>query len=111
MWVEYVAIFGLDRQDLAGTPFADGVADFHDPALFDLQRGLLRFPADMPEPFAATRARYEANVQDPDWDWTRSTYLTDNLVPLLYSPWTPPAELPQYGRFRLVMRTLAAPGD
>lgn len=109
--VEYFAIFGLDRQDLAGHPVADGVADIHDPALFDLQRGLLRFPADMPEPFAATRARYEANVQDPDWDWARSTYLTANLVPPLYSPGTQPAEFPQYGRFRLVVRTLAVPGD
>ncbi|MBE0567243.1 MAG: hypothetical protein IH621_14885 [Krumholzibacteria bacterium] len=111
LWVEYFAIFGLDRQDLAGNPGADGVADIHDPALFDLQRGLLRFPADMPEPFAATRARYEANVQDPDWYWSWSTYLTENLEPALYSPGTPPAEFPHYGRFRLVVRTLAAPGD
>ncbi len=109
--INYFEIFGLDRQDLAGNPVADGVADIHDPAIFDLQCGLLRFPADFPEPFAATRARYEANVQDPYWDWTRSTYLTDSPVPLLYDPLTSPASFPQYARFRFVVQTSAAPGD
>ncbi len=54
----YLRIFGLDRHDPEGGGGPDGIVDENDAQLFDLARGLLRFPLDFPRPFAATAAEY-----------------------------------------------------
>ena len=99
----YIRIFGLDKEDPRGGP-PDGVADWHRPELFDLERGLLKFPGNAPQPFAPDdpQAFYESNVNDDAWQYTQSAYLSDNQVPLLYDPATLPSQYKDYGRFQLV---------
>ncbi|MBE0564323.1 MAG: hypothetical protein IH621_00030, partial [Krumholzibacteria bacterium] len=101
--VDYFEIFGLDKEDPRGGP-RDGVVDWHRPELFDLQRGLLKFPVDVPEPFApaAPESFYEGNVDRADWTYAGSAYLVENQVPQLYSPLTPPNLYGNYGKFQLV---------
>lgn len=68
--------------------------------IYSLGRRTCRSPSPRPA--------YEANVQDPDWDWTRSTYLTDNLVPALYSPGTCPDDFTrQSARISATLRARA----
>ncbi|MFN2370092.1 MAG: hypothetical protein ABR506_02940 [Candidatus Krumholzibacteriia bacterium] len=101
--VNYFEIFGLDLEDPRGGP-PDGVVDWHRPELFDLQRGLLKFPVNVPEPFAPAdpQAFYEGNVNQEGWSYQASAYLVENQVPQLYSPDTPPNLYPNYGKFQLV---------
>ena len=100
-------ILGLDRQDALGGEGPDGVADWHDPLLFDLQRGLLRFPLELPEPFAARREVYEALAASDAFVWETSL-LPDHLAPELYDLEAPPGSLSQFSRFRLVVTTALA---
>jgi hypothetical protein len=99
----YLRIFGLDTEDVDGYPGADGIVDEFDDRRFDLNRGLLRFPPDFPQPFAATAARYAANAgvtpEELAWD---DTYLSAALTPEIYDFATPPSSYPSYGTFRLI---------
>lgn len=103
----YLQIFGLDRYGNAdGSPGADGVADLPWQEVFDLVRGLLYFPAALPEPFNGTREQYEAFAASAEhWQWDEGSYLATHLAPELYSPWVLPADYPQYGHFRIVVTT------
>jgi cell surface protein SprA len=85
-------------------PGPDGVVDFNDPTLFDLQRGLLKFPIfSFPTPFNATQAQYSAYAGYEGFaEGFSESYLAANLTPQLYDPDILPSEYPQYGKFRLV---------
>jgi len=97
--VDYIQVFGLDRENQRGEPGPDGVVDYHDRNLFDLQHGLLIFPMDNPQPFAATREQYEENVLEEGWEWDPDSYLAQNLAWQLYDPSTIPLDYDQYGYF------------
>ena len=104
--IPYVRIFGLDVENSAGLPGADGIVDIHNPSLFDLRRGLLKFPTDFPEPFAADADVYMANVDDQDWAWDSSLYLKSHLAPAFYDMNFLPSELGDYGYFRFIVTTM-----
>jgi hypothetical protein len=101
--LSYLRIFGLDRHGRDGQPRPDGRVDKDDSRLFDLTRGLLRFPLDFPHPFAATAADYAANagVSPEDFAWDR-TFLAQSLTPEIYRSTTLPALYPNYAEFRLI---------
>ena len=99
----YLRIFGLDREDAAGRPVPDGVWDSHRNEVFDLSRGLLRFPWDFPRPFAGSPEQYAAFVNDPAWTWSPAFFLAGHLAPELYSPLTHPDDLPSHGWFEIVL--------
>jgi hypothetical protein len=110
MGIDYLHIFGLDSKNQQGEPGRDGIADFHDPTLFDLDRGYLKFPLDFPHPFAAGEEAYRQNL-DPDvdnfgWEGTR---LAQNQTPELYDSDVLPSEYPQFAKFRLVVETMEFP--
>jgi len=107
----YLRIFGLDRYDGNGDPVADGLADLNRDEVFDLQHGMLVFPKSFDEPFAASPAAYEANVNDPPWVYAGSGFLGSHQAPQLYDPLTPRAELRAYGYFKIVIETYVPPGD
>ena len=69
--LDWFQIFGLDRKDPQGGP-PDGLIDKEDPFLFDLQRGLLKFPMSMPRPFAADSTLYTRNADSDTFDWSVS---------------------------------------
>nr|MEE4268191.1 cell surface protein SprA [Candidatus Krumholzibacteria bacterium] len=102
--IPYIQIFGLDQTDPQLTGGPDGIVDWNDPLLFDLQKGILKFPTfEFPTPFAADQAQYEAYADDPNFDWG-SSYLSEDgtLTPELYDPDVLPTQYPQFGKFRLV---------
>ena len=101
--VAYLQIFGLDAGDDYGMGARDEEPDLMRGTLFDLYRGLLKFPEDFAKPFAAEQAQYEANTVGTNFAWRVTTFLTDNLVPTLYEIDTSPAEIAQLGKFRFVM--------
>jgi len=106
--IDYIHIFGLDREDPQGNPGRDGVADFHDGTLFDLRRGLLKFPLDFLQPFAAGEASYRENV-DPDLDFTwEGTDLQENQTPQLYDPEITPTDYFQFQKFAIVTESSSA---
>ena len=102
--VPYIEIFGLDTEDEQGNPGRDGKVDYHRPELFDLDRGFLKFPIDVPQPFAPEnpQAFYEGNVAQEGWTYEASEYLVENQVPPLYDVETLPTRYQDYGRFQLV---------
>ncbi|HPF34573.1 MAG TPA: cell surface protein SprA [Candidatus Krumholzibacteria bacterium] len=91
--IEWFQVFGLDREDQQGNPGSDGIADFHDQVYFDLTRGLLKFPLNIPEPFNMAPERYEALAPDA-FDFAGSG-LADYLMPKLYEPTNSQTELTQ----------------
>lgn len=104
----YLQLFGLDRYANAnGSPGADGLADLPRQDVFDLRRGLLYFPAALPEPFNGTREQYEAFAAGAEhWQWDEGGFLATHRAPGLYSPEVLPSSYPQYRHFRLVVTTL-----
>ncbi len=67
------------------------MVDYDRPEIFDLDRGLLKWPVDVPQPFAPdptiAAAYFESNVtSDPAWTYASSTYLNEHQAPKLYSP-------------------------
>jgi hypothetical protein len=95
----YIQLFGLDQSqwfDLSPVP--DGLPDLNDPAIFDLVRGLVKFP--MEHPFSAGEATYRNFVGDSSFVWD-GTYLSENQAPELYDPAVIPANYPNYGYFRI----------
>ena len=107
----YIRIFGLDQEDVQGTPGADGIVDFHNPLLFDLYRGLLRFPRDFPQPFAADPQQYEDNVQSPEWSYESRSFLGEHLAPQIYSLDTLPLDYPPFGYFNIIVKTGTGPQE
>lgn len=107
--LDFFRIFGLDRENAQGELGHDGVVDFHDPYLFDLERGLLKFPLDFPTPFDADSTRYEAYADSPDFKWATST-LKENLAPQFYNydKTIPPSRFGEYSRFHFVVRHASA---
>ena len=113
--LDYIRIFGLDRDDLQGTGYPDGLVDWWDPLIFDLQRGLLKFPLDFPMPFApggqikwegdpadqAAEAIYAAYADTTAFVWDPS-FLRYNQAWQLYDPSVFPVEYPQHAAFRIV---------
>ena len=99
----YLRIFGLDRHDPGGGGGPDGIVDENDARLFDLARGLLRFPLDFPRPFAATAEAYAtlAGVSPQAFAWDE-THLSQLLTPAIYDPATLPSQYSDHGTFRLV---------
>ncbi len=100
--VPYIRIFGLDVENTSRSPEADGIVDVHNPLIFDLNRGLLKFPLDFPEPFNATEAQYAANANHPDFSFATSLALSENLATGLYNPEVPPSEYDRYASFKII---------
>jgi len=107
--IDYLRLFGLDRFDASGNPGSDGRVDFYNDVVFDLTHGLLRYPADFPAPFAASREVYARNawIAADDLAWN-GTYLADNLTPEIYDGSTPISLYSAYAAFRFVV-TLGTP--
>ncbi len=104
--VDYIRIFGLDRINSQGQPGSDGVVDSTDPYLFDLTKGLLKFPLDFPEPFAAGEAAYAAYADS--FAWGPDVFLTKNQRPELYDPAVFPSDYPTYAKFKIIARHASA---
>ena len=98
--IPWFRIFGLDCCAPGFTPGADGQIDTWNPLVFDFQRGLLVFPVDLPQPFAAPQAVYETNAASDGFVWEDS-YLADHLAAGIYELGTPPEDFPQYRYFRI----------
>ena len=105
--LDWFRIFGLDRLDQQGNPHPDGLVDIGDPYLFDFQRGLLKFPVDVPEPFNAPPEVYTAFADTSAFDFDQSL-LKDNLMPEIYDPATTPGQMASYSRFKFVVTSSAA---
>ncbi len=106
--LDYIRIFGLDRENAQGLAGSDGVVDFQDPYIFDLQKGLLKFPLDFPTPFAADSSQYAAYADTSAFTWGPGSFLTDNQSPELYDPTVFPSDYNKYQKFRIVARHASA---
>ncbi len=104
--VSWVRLFGLDIEDMSRNPGHDGLVDIHNSMIFDLYRGLLKFPLDNPQPFAAEPEQYLQYVTPEEYPWSGS-YLEQNLVPEIYQFDTPPANLVRYRKFQIVTTHMA----
>ncbi len=105
----YLRIFGLDQGDANGLGEPDDEADYNIPYIFDLANGLLKFPLNFPQPFAASKEQYEGYVNDPDgtWEW-EGTFLEQEQAPELYMVGTGSSEYHRYGKFNIVATHAAA---
>jgi Motility related/secretion protein len=99
--IPYIRIFGLDSNDPQNSGNPDDLVDKNDNALFDLRRGLLKFPLDFPSPFNAGEEAYADYANDGDFEWEGS-FLQEKQAPELYDKETLPSNYQQYGYFRLV---------
>ena len=113
--LDYIRIFGLDQSDPLGSGIPDGEVDWWNPLLFDLERGLLKFPVDMPHPFAPggdptgrpteadlqAKTRYAALADTAAFVWEDS-YLRENQAWQLYAPSVNPWDYDQFSYFRIV---------
>lgn len=121
--VDYVRIFGLDRDNPDRTGFADGQVDVWDPYLFNLDKGLLTFPLDFPRPFAPggnpigrpveadimAEAVYTAYADTTAFVWNPS-FLRENQSWEIYDPANIPWDYSRYGSFRIIA-TYARPEE
>lgn len=108
--LNYLQLFGLDKGSAGGGTVPDNEVDKHVPGLFDLQRGLLKFPLDVLQPFAAGQAFYEGNVKTPGaWTWEGSRLATKQ-VPEIYDWRTDEEDYRNYASWRLVAKHAAASG-
>ncbi len=106
--LEWFRIFGFDLEDQQGADGADGLPDTHNPLIFDLANGLLKFPLNMSQPFNSSAEYYEFLAADPGFDFEASQ-LADNLMPTLYEPTNSEAVLQQDNtKFRFVVSHAAA---
>ena len=104
--LDWFRIFGLDTEDQQGNPGADGIVDKHNPYIFDLAKGLLKFPLNFPEPFNAPEAAYAA-LAGEDFDFDTSL-LSDQLIPEIYDPETTQADFRNYTQFKFISSHAAA---
>ncbi|MBK8165963.1 MAG: cell surface protein SprA [bacterium] len=105
--IDYIRIFGLDRTNAQNAGRPDGQVDSGNDLLFDLGRGLLKFPLDFPEPFNATEAQYAAYADTTAFTW-EGTFLQANVRGEFYDPETLPTNYHQYAKFNIVARHAAA---
>ena len=98
----FIRIFGLDQMTTTGAMEHDGIPDYHNPYLFDLRRGLLKFPLDCPMPFNATESQYTAYADDAAFVFNDS-YVAQYLTPQIYDPVVSPDHYPDFAPFRLKM--------
>ncbi|MBD3221333.1 hypothetical protein GF314_08815 [bacterium] len=112
----YMNVFGLDVENEQGLEGADGLVDKHRTVLFDTANGLLKFPIDVPFPFAEAEDWYQQNAlrASPEgggyqWEWD-GTRLEENLAPEIYDWQTLPQNYSQYGKFRLIPSHAAVSG-
>lgn len=101
--IPYIQIFGLDQNDLEDSGTPDGFVDLNNVGVFDLQRGLLKFPLDFPTPFSAGQLAYTAYANDSNFEW-EGTFLQTNQTPQLYDINYFSQEYPQYSAFRIVVQ-------
>jgi hypothetical protein len=92
----YIHLFGLDQRDDSGLAGPDGLVDIADAFMFDLAKGLLRFPVE--EPFNAGEEVHTLFADSLAFVWD-GTYLMNYQAAELYDPLVPPADYPQYGHF------------
>ncbi|NTV03652.1 hypothetical protein HGA89_01880, partial [bacterium] len=95
----------LDRETPQGAAGHDDRVDAHDPYLFDLTRGLLKFPLDFPEPFNAAPEVYAAFADSSVYDPATTRLRT---IPEIYSTDITPQQLAQYTQYRFVATHAAA---
>lgn len=93
--IPWIRLFGLDRHRPSGRTGPDGWVDLQDPEIFDLRRGLVRFPAGMRRPFAADPAVYEALAAPATYPFSGS-YLAATVMLEIYAMNTDPPQLPLY---------------
>jgi hypothetical protein len=105
--LEYIRIFGLDQQNEQGEPIPDGKVD-HNTVLFDLTKGLLKFPLDFPRPFAADKAKYEQYAGSSDFVWAQSRLADNPQDSLLYEVDTQATQFPDYAHFEIIATHAAA---
>ena len=113
--LDYIRIFGLDRDDPQRSGNPDGLVDSWDTFIIDLTNGLLKFPLDFPMPFApggqivlegddadqTAEAVYAANADTSSFVWKES-FLRGNQTWQLYSPDVFPSEYSQHTSFRII---------
>ncbi len=106
--IDYLRLFGLDNSNGSGGP-PDGQPDKTDTYLFDLTRGLLKFPLDFPRPFAAPLARYAAYADLPDSTALTGTgsFIKTNVQPEIYQA-AHYNNLDNFARFQIVSSHAAA---
>jgi len=106
--ISYLRIFGLDIENPSRVPGYDGLVDVHNPLIFDLNRGLLKFPLDFPQPFydaTGTGERYLENTGfDPAFDYSDTTsFLRKNQADqFLYNPSARPSDFPKEQFFKII---------
>lgn len=105
--IDYIRIFGLDRRNAQNAGRPDGLVDSGDEFLFDLTKGLLKFPLDFPEPFNGTEAQYRAYADTSAFTW-EGTFLQENVRGEFYDPDVLPTDYAQYAKFNIVARHAAA---
>ncbi len=109
--VNYIEIFGLDRENAQHQPIPDGVVDKTDATVFDLRKGLLKFPLDFPTPFNAGFDAYHGYSADLYWDAAgdnpSDAFLKTKQHGELYNPDILPSDYHLYNSFRLVARHAA----
>lgn len=113
--LDYLRIFGLDRDNPQRTGFPDGLVDFWDPYLFNLEKGLLIFPQDFPRPFAPggnptgrpdeadmmAEAAFAAIADTSAFVWDGS-FLQNNQTWQIYDLEVFPWDYPQYEAFKII---------
>ncbi|MCK9995311.1 MAG: cell surface protein SprA [Candidatus Krumholzibacteria bacterium] len=113
--LDYIRIFGLDRDDPQRNGYPDGLVDKWDPFIIDLQKGLLKFPLDFPMPFAPggrpfgregeadaiADSVFSAYADTSAFVWDPS-FLKDHQTWQLYHPSIYPSEYNQHTSFRII---------
>lgn len=102
--IDFMAIFGLDVESGLDQPFADGIPDFHNPFLIDLEKGLIIF--SHPFPFSAESLFYSDNVDQAGLSgfvFDHSYLNNGGRTPELYDP-NYQSQLESRSNFRIVAR-------
>lgn len=110
--IPYIEIFGLDRTNAQNTGEPDGLVDKTDGAIFDMRKGLLKFPLDFQTPFNAGYDAYRDYSEDFHWDAdpgapnndprSDDSFLKQKQHSELYDPDFLPTDYHLYNSFRLV---------
>jgi hypothetical protein len=99
--LDWFRIFGLDQQDPQGNPGPDNQIDKNNTFLFDLQRGLLKFPLEMAKPFNADPALYTRFAASDTFDFDASKLKTQR-IPEIYDPDVLPHNYNEFNRWYIV---------
>ena len=113
--LDYIRIFGLDQGDAQGGREPDGQVDKWDELIFDLQKGLLKFPMDFPMPFAPggrpfgreeeadliAKTVYTDNADTSAFVWDPS-FLRTHQTWQLYDPSVYPSQYSEHTSFRII---------